>query len=286
MSIEEPHLALEAIKGTVGQDDPVNPSSQTIAWFYAKLRASIIRLAREGTIQFGNTGQQLAGWPGSEGKAETKDLDLKVVGDLDGGIAALDAITEQGAGIDPTDPDTKSGELAHYFKFAEIAFGRRIVRTETGFSYDGERIAFDPGGVYPMMDDPDLGKLQTGSRGYILSSQFAQTYQALLKGLDRTFGGEPGAIAGAIGTMYSLDVTARRLIRPPRSAPTARPTAPPPGPRSSSRTSRRSGFPHASSTRTSWVRPSSASGINGSAWARQSSQTVVLSRMPCGSLLM
>ena len=48
MSIEEPHLALEAIKGTVGPDDPVNPFGQTIAWFYAKLRASIIRLARDG----------------------------------------------------------------------------------------------------------------------------------------------------------------------------------------------------------------------------------------------
>ena len=70
-----------------------------------------------------------------------------------------------------------------------------------------------------MMDDPDLGKLQTGSRGYILSSQFAQTYQALLKGLDRTFGGEPGAIAGAIGTMYSLDVTARQLMQTPAIRP-------------------------------------------------------------------
>ena len=112
MSIEEPHLALEAIKGTVGPDDPVDPSGQTIAWFYAKLRASIIRLAREGKIQFGNTGQQLAGWPGSEGKAETKDLDLKVVGDLDGAVAAIDAITEQGAGIDPTTPTPSLGELA------------------------------------------------------------------------------------------------------------------------------------------------------------------------------
>jgi hypothetical protein len=219
LSIEEPHLALEAIKDTVGPDDPVDAFSQTIAWFYGKLRASLIRLARDGTIQFGNADRQLPAWPGSEGRAETKNLELKVIRHVEAAVGALDVITEQGAGIDPHDPDTKTGELAHYFKFAEIVAGRRIVRTETGFSYDGERIPFDPGGVYPMMDDPDLGKFKTGSRGYILSSQFAQTYQALLNGLDRTFNGEPGAIAGAIGTMYSLDVTARQLMQTPAIRP-------------------------------------------------------------------
>ena len=50
-----------------------------------------------------------------------------------------------------------------------------------------------------MMDDPDIGKLQTGSRGCILSSQFAQTYQALLNGLDRTFDGEPAPSPGRSG---------------------------------------------------------------------------------------
>jgi Ferritin-like len=215
MSIEDPHLAREAIKGHVGPDDPVDVFSQTIAWFYGKLRTSIVRLARAGTVQFGNTERQLAAWPGSEGRPETKDLTLKVITDVDGAVAAIDAITEQGAGIDPADPDTKAGELAHYFKFAEIVAGRRIVRNTTGFSYDGDKIPFDPDGVYPMMDDPEIGKLQPGSKGYILSSQFAQTYQALLRGLDRTFGGEPGAIAGAVGTMYSLDVTARQLMQAP-----------------------------------------------------------------------
>lgn len=219
MSIEEPHLVLEAVQGDVGPDAPVERSALTIAWFYGELKRAVIRLAHEGTIRFGHVDRQLASWPGSEGRAVSHDLELQAIADVDDAVAAIDAITEQGAGLDPGDPDTTEGELAHYFKFAEIVAGRRIVKNATGFAYDGDPVPFDPDGVYPMMDDPDLGKLRPGSKAYILATQFAQTYHALLRGLDRTFNGEPAAIAGAIGTMYSLDVTARQLMRTPAVRP-------------------------------------------------------------------
>jgi hypothetical protein len=215
MPIEEPHLVIAEVHDEVEPGGPVEPHSLTIEWFYGELKRSLKRLAAEGKITFGNAGKQLARWPGSEGKAETKELDLRVISGIDAALAAIDMITEQGAGIDPTDPDTEAGELAHYFKFAEIVAGRRLIATKDGFAYDGAPIPFDPSGVYPMTDDPDIGRLDPSSRAYALSAQFAATYQALLRGLDRTFGGEPPAIAGAIGTMYSLDVTARQLMQTP-----------------------------------------------------------------------
>jgi hypothetical protein len=66
-----------------------------------------------------------------------------------------------------------------------------------------------------MMDDPNVVLYPPGSRAQILSLQFAQTYQALLKGLNRTFNGEPSYLPEAIGQMYSLDLAARQLMQTP-----------------------------------------------------------------------
>jgi len=66
-----------------------------------------------------------------------------------------------------------------------------------------------------MIDDPNMVLYPAGSRALILAQQFAQSYQALLQALNRTFNGHPGYLNQAIGLMYSLDLQARQLVQTP-----------------------------------------------------------------------
>ncbi len=207
MSIEEPEETVETDRQEANADDPVAPHLFTIGWFYDEIQRALVRLSRAGEISFGNAERQVSDWPGT-GK-------LFVITSLEQAIAAIHEIKHQGEGATPLDPDDADHELAHYFKFSEIVAGRRIVVDSNGFSYTGPHIPFDPNGVWPMMDDPDVAVLPPGSRARILSQQFAQTYQALLKGLHRTFNGQPQYLGQAIGMMYSLAVSAGELMQTP-----------------------------------------------------------------------
>ena len=69
-----------------------------------------------------------------------------------------------------------------------------------------------------MMDDPNMIAYPAGSRALVLAEQFSLSYQALLKGLHRTFNGDPRYLRESIGAMYSLDLAARELMRTPSGA--------------------------------------------------------------------
>jgi len=207
MGIEQPEDTIEPVHHAVNPDDPVDVSRFTIGWFYEEILQSLRTLSAKGKITFGNADKQVSSWHGT-GK-------LWVVQSLDDACNAIEEIRHQGEGARPLKPGDGDRELAHYYKFAEIVAGKRLVRDSDGFSYTGATIPFDPDGVYPMMDDPSLAQLPPDSRASLLSAQFAQTYQTLLNGLHRTFNGDPGYLNQSIGLMYSLSVTARELMSTP-----------------------------------------------------------------------
>jgi len=182
-------------------------SSYTIAWFYRQIKEALVNLNTAGKLKFGHEKLQVSQWSGM-GK-------LYVVKNLQDALDAIDEIVEQGEGAAPLNPGDGDKELAHYYKYAEIVEGRQLVRTPKGFSYTGPVIPFDPAGVWPMMDDPDLFLYAPGSRARLLSEQFAQTYQALLNALNKTFNGDPNYLREAIGVMYSLDLLAKKLMQTP-----------------------------------------------------------------------
>ena len=174
-----------------------------------------------GAISFGHTELQVSDWSGPG--------NLIVIQSLEDARAAIREIKEQGEGAGPLNPEDPDHELAHFYRFSEIAEGRSLVlHPETrSFSYSGSRIPFDPDSVWPMMDDPDMVLYPQGSRALILAEQFSRAYQSLLKGLHRTFNGEPGYVREAIGLMYSVDLAARELMRTPsglKDGSTAGPT--------------------------------------------------------------
>jgi len=206
MSIEAPEQRIEAVKGKVRAHDPNDSSWFTIGWFYNQIERALAELEKTGKITFGHADRQVKDWSGT-GK-------LYVITNFAEAITALNEVRHQGEGRGPLDPDDGEGEFAHFYKFAEIVAGRRLVfhPDKKKFAYDGEVIPFDPDAVWPMMDDPDIAVFSAGSRARVLSEQFAQTYHALLRGLHRTFNGEPGYLREAIGLMYSLDLAARELM--------------------------------------------------------------------------
>jgi hypothetical protein len=157
-------------------------------------------------IKFGNEARQVKDWTGPG--------QLYVIKSLDDAKKAIAEIKERGEGT-ASDPGDGDHELAHYYKFAEIVAGHHLERVGDAFKYSGPPIPFDPDGVWPMIDDPNMVLYPAGSRALILARQFAESYQALLKALNRTFNGDPGYLGQAIGLMYSLDLQARELMQTP-----------------------------------------------------------------------
>jgi hypothetical protein len=197
MSIEEPGKTAAPNRGVIKPGDPIDPQAYTIGWFYKEIVAALKALGDQ--VTYGHVDKQV-----------TDEAVLPITSFADA-ERAIHTIIDQGEGAGPDNPEA-GAELAHYFKFSEIAAGRSIIVTKDGFSYTGDPVPFDPAGVWPMMDDPDLALYPTGSRAEVLGIQFAQTYQSLLDALDVAFNGSPEKISDAVGLMYSLSLAARQLM--------------------------------------------------------------------------
>jgi hypothetical protein len=207
MGIEQPEVSREEVHGEVDPLSPRERSNSTIGWFYDEIERALTTLSHEGEVHFGQGERQVTSWTGT-GR-------LFPILSLDDAVRAIREIKRQGEGTGALQPGDGDHELSHYYKFSEIVAGRRLVRRGDGFAYDGDVIPFDPAGVWPMMDNPDITKLVTGSRAAILANQFATTYQSLLAALHQCFNGDPGHLSEAVGIMFSLDLAARQLMATP-----------------------------------------------------------------------
>ncbi|HYQ62580.1 ferritin-like protein [Actinophytocola sp.] len=133
---------------------------------------------------------------------------LFAVTDVASAARALEIVVEQGEGTatSPEDGDGE-GDLAHYYRFAEIRHGRRLVPDRTapeGYSYTGDPVVFDPSGVHPMITDPEVGFYPEGTKAGTLTEQFNRSFRHLLVALQKTFTGHPSALDAAMGIMYEL----------------------------------------------------------------------------------
>lgn len=207
MSIEEPEVTTEIRRMQLMRADAAIEHKYTIGWFYDQITDALRNLSAAGKITFGNENQQVKDWSGP-GR-------LYVIRSFDDAEKAINEIKEQGEGRSSRDPNDNDKELAHYYKFSEIVVGRQLENIDGKYQYTGTPIPFDPDGVWPMIDDPNMVLYPAGSRALILAQQFAQSYQALLQALNRTFNGDPGYLNQAIGLMYSLDLQARQLLQTP-----------------------------------------------------------------------
>lgn len=197
MSIEEPEETIH----------PDEMHALTIGWFYGLIKEAFTTLSQTQDIFVGDPSYQLREWP--------HPGEMIAVTDLDSAIAAINEIVEQGEGASPIDPDDPDGELAHYYKFAEIVHGRRLVMHPEGYSFTGAKIEFDPNGVWPMVDNPNTQALDPVSQARSLSNEFNQAYANVLNALHTAFNGRPQNVRTAVGLMFSLTLLAEKLMQTP-----------------------------------------------------------------------
>jgi rubrerythrin len=203
MVIEEPQDPLEFRPLAAANE------TLTIGEFYTAIGDQLTR-AGEGIFS------------GDPARQVTHDLgveELVAVTDLTGALAAIETIVEQGEGtsLTPTDED---GELAHYYRFAEIFHGRQLVPTpdapphappDERWSYTGAPIPFDPGGVLAVLLNPGRDSYTAGTAAADANDSFNYTYTRLLKSLHATFNGAPDQLMAAVGLMESLKQQAHTM---------------------------------------------------------------------------
>jgi hypothetical protein len=127
----------------------------------------------------------------------------------------IDIIVREGEGT-TTDPFQLPGDPAHYYKFGEIAAGRRIItKPGGGYIYGGAPVPFDPAGVYPMKPNPKLADFAPHTQARSRAQEFDLAYSSLLNALHTAFNGQPQQINAAIGLMYELKMIAVSLMQTP-----------------------------------------------------------------------
>jgi hypothetical protein len=140
--------------------------------------------------------------------------DAIVVHDVETALAALAEIVEEGEGF--PDDVFDGDELAHYYRFDELARGRRYVRwdtPETGPT--GEPLLVDYAAVKPMRPNPSPHDYPPGSELRAMTEECDATYARLLARLQAAFTGSPHELAGAVRDMWALEYQAIALMNVP-----------------------------------------------------------------------
>lgn len=124
---------------------------------------------------------------------------------------AIDLIKLEGEGTSES-PFASPGDPAHFYRFGEIAAGRKIIQTPDGFAYGGVPILFEPSGVWPLVPNCKIADFTPGTHARTRIEAFAYNYSALLNVLHNTFNGAPSQLEVAIGLMYDLRTSAVTLM--------------------------------------------------------------------------
>jgi CDGSH-type Zn-finger protein len=146
------------------------------------------------------------------------------VHDLATALLAIDEIEEQGEGLkhrqvwdgdrDMFHPERD--EVAHYFRFSEIAQGRSYVRGDSPSSGpSGAHFDVDWSGVYPMRPNPKMDDYPDDSAVRVAMAQFNVHYFDMLRTLHRALNGDPPSLSSAISMMMDLRTMASELMQMP-----------------------------------------------------------------------
>lgn len=207
MEIEEPEkpLVFPVLKTLT---DTALPEYHTIGEFYAALKSMIDKLAPD----------KLPGNPKNQVTSSFFDSKLlfPILTKKDA-FRAIDIIVEQGEGTS-TSPIDLEGDLAHYYRFSELYFGKLLVKDDKvkeGYSYSGESVQFDEANIYPLFPNTKASMLTANSEERRRVEEFNNTYALLLNGLHATFNGEPSKLNDTIGLMYDIKLLGEKICSTP-----------------------------------------------------------------------
>lgn len=206
----------------VHDGQPEDEGYETIGQFYEAIELALVKLHAElgaDRLFTGDPGRQVTAQLYYGGGGRIID-----VSDLDSALLALSEIVDQGEGLlhqevwdgDRTMFHPDRDEVAHYFRFAELAAGARFQRGDTPQSGpSGEPLVVDWEAVHDMRPNPSASDYPEGSEARILLDEFNRSYSGLLHLLDRTYDGSPSLLLAATGLMYGLREQAEELMRLP-----------------------------------------------------------------------
>lgn len=207
MEIEEPEHPLEflAEDGTLFEDE--HPVIGSIGLFYTSIQKQFLKIG--GNLP-GDPSLQITQmhFPGSE---------LFGIYTVDDAAKAIEVIIEQGEGS-AHKPVDLFNDLAHYYRFAEVAAGRKLIEDASapgGFSYTGREIHLDENGIHPIHPNTRLKELPEGTEGRIAAEKFAKEYTLLLENLHQAFNGHPDRIKATFSGMHALSALAEKLVTMP-----------------------------------------------------------------------
>ena len=202
MGIEEPETPLRFKSLTFAEEQPI-----TIGMFYGQISKQL-----QESYFIGDHSLQVVAdwWPSGE---------LFAITNLDEARRAINIIVEQGEGT-TLEPLNLEGEYAHYYRFAEIVHGRRLIKNpdakpgsppDQQYVYGGAAVDFDPSQVQPLPSNPGLQPYPSSSGAQVPVDSFNATYTNLLRCLHQVFNGHPNLLRSAIGTMENLKEQAREI---------------------------------------------------------------------------
>ena len=197
---------------------PEGDCYETIGQFYEAIRDGLRALCAdlgEPRVFCGDPARQIADAPFPGGGR------IIAINGLASALKAVDEIVEQGEGAahvevwdgdsDDIHPDRK--QVAHYYRFQELEFGRRYRCGDTPQSGPtGDTISIDWNGVRPMRPNPRTSDHAPGTAIRNAQEQFNDSYCAILQLLDQTFNGSPQTLRTAIGSMFRLKAQAQALM--------------------------------------------------------------------------
>jgi Ferritin-like len=208
MAVEQPEWSPDfgaAPAGSAPDDEAL-----TIGQFYRRIRTTLVALGE-------------APFTGRRHHQVTTSLlpDAIAVTGVATACQAIDTIIDQGEGTFTSPLEVVGANVAHYYRFAEIAYGRRLIRNpaagpatpaEQRYLYAGAPVPVNPSAVRTVPLNPTTAAYPVGSAARHACQAFNYTYTSLLKALHATFNGAPRSFTSAIGLMGSLQQQALDMM--------------------------------------------------------------------------
>jgi hypothetical protein len=170
----------------------------------------------------------LAMLPGSRWSKERNQIDdrqflageLFAVNGYDDAHRAIQDIVSEGEGNKESPLDWQ-GEVAHYYRFAEVYYDQVLTKADNpkGYAWKGI-LGVDWSAVYPAITDPSSHDFSSDPPAARAAQDHCDAaYTRLVQGIQRAVAGEPGYLGNAVRAMFELRMAAKKALTVPLADP-------------------------------------------------------------------
>ena len=141
--------------------------------------------------------------------------ELFAVDDYAGAHRAIERIISQGEGS-KKDPLDFEGEIAHFYRFEEIARNQVLTKANNpeGYGWTGS-LGVDWSAVYPAIANPSEHDFSGDPPAQAAQDECDRAFTQMLQELQRGVRGESGRLGNAVRAMFDLRMAAGKAFRTP-----------------------------------------------------------------------